>query len=47
MVTQAEYNKVITLNETASIEIQKWYDTTKSYYTTDSFFKFTHDMRYA
>jgi hypothetical protein len=44
MVTQAEYNKTITLNEIADVEIDNWDSGISIYNNTSSF---THDMRNA
>lgn len=47
MVTSADYNKSIILNEQSTVKIQNWNSTSISTYTTDSLFRFNHDMRNA
>lgn len=47
MVTSANHNKVITLNESSTWTIEYRYSSALKNFTTDSSFKFTHDMRYS
>jgi hypothetical protein len=47
MTTQADYYKIITLNESSTWTIEFWNSPSSYNFTTDSQFKFHHDMRYS